>query len=211
MGYHRAGFEVIGVDINPRPDYPFPVVQMDALDFLRTADLTGVSAIAASPPCQERTSMSNRWRGQGGKADSHVQLIPAMRELLIATGLPYVIENVTGARALMRAPIKLTGGMFGLGSDRPRLFESNLPLTTLPDLGVKDGIGVYGKAPDGRRLWTRKDGSIYRCARSVEEGRAALGIYWMSDWRDVCEAIPPAYTEHIGRQILDHLAAQEAA
>lgn len=211
VGYARAGFCVRGVDIEVRADYPYGCDEMDALAWLLTADLSGVAAIAASPPCQASTSMSNRWRGAGGKADDHINLIPEVREALIATGLPYVIENVTGARKSLRAPIKLTGGMFGLRSERPRLFESNIPLTVLPDLGVVDGIGVYGKQADGRRLWTRKDGSIYYCAASVEEGSAALGIDWMSTWRDVAEAIPPAYTEHIGRQLLDHLAMAVAA
>lgn len=204
MGYYRAGFRVIGVDIRRRPDYPFTLWETDALALLANEreEVSDFHAIHASPPCQDHTTMSNRWRGAGGRADSHTNLIPAVRELLEATGKPWVIENVAGARAHMRAPITLDGGMFGLGVLRPRLFESNVALTPLPSKPVLNPLGVYGKSPDGRRLFTRKDGSIQRAANSVKEAGAAMGIDWMGDWRDICEAIPPAYTEHIGHQLL---------
>jgi DNA (cytosine-5)-methyltransferase 1 len=113
---------------------------------------------------------------------------------------PWVVENVPGAARGMRTVIILHGGMFGLGVYRPRLFESNVLLLAPPDRGRPvHSIGVYGERPDGRRLTNRKDGP--RAARSVEEARQAMGINWM-DWRELCEAIPPAYTEWIGRQLL---------
>lgn len=208
VGYARAGFDVMGVDIEPHPDYPFPLVVDDALSVLARA-LPGVDVIHASPPCQAYTTMSNRHRGKGGRADGHAELIHAVRGLLEVWGGAYVIENVPGARRSMRAPVTLTGGMFGLGVHRPRLFESNLPLYALPDRGVPDPVGVYGKAPDGRRLFDRKDGTAQHAASSVAEAQAAMGIDWMG-WDDLREAVPPAYTEWIGAQLLDHLATEAA-
>lgn len=215
VGYARAGFEVIGVDIDPHPDYPFELHVADALDFLEAGYLDGFDAVHASPPCQGYTTMANRYRGNGGPTDDHTQLIDIVRRALVSLDreVPYVIENVTGARPHMQAPITLTGGMFGLRVERPRLFESNLPLTAPPRRQVPrdEVLGIYGRSPDGRRLWTRKDGSVLRAARSLEEGRAAMGVEWMTAWADVTEAIPPAYTEWIGAQLLDHLAQEVAA
>ena len=205
VGYARAGFDVTGVDIEPHPDYPFQLVVADALDTLRQLADRSFDAVHVSPPCQGYTTMSNRYRGNGGPTDDHSQLINVVRELLDITRLPYVIENVAGARPHMRAPITLTGGMFGLRVERPRLFESNLPLTAPQRRKVQRDqvLGIYGRSPDGRRLWTRTDGSILRAARSLDEGAAAMGIDWMTNWGDVTEAIPPAYTEHIGSQLID--------
>lgn len=213
MGYHRAGFDVLGVDIYPRRDYPFPMVQDDALAFLHEDCRGHFDAIHASPPCQAKTTMSNRYRGKGGPTDDHVNLIPAVREALEDTGLPYVIENVCGARPDMRAPVTLTGGMFDLRVERPRLFETNWPLTAPPARKAVDPLGIYGKrqGPDGRRLWTRKDGSILRAPRTIEEAQQAMGVEWITEWDAITEAIPPAYTEWIGVQLLDHIAREEAA
>lgn len=210
VGYARAGFEVHGVDIAPHPDYPFDLHVADAVSFLRNHWFTGIDVIHASPPCQASTTMSNRYRGNGGLTDDHVNLIAPVRDAMEATGLPYVIENAAGARPHMRSPITLTGGAFGLRVERPRLFESNVPLTAPPRQAVPrdEVLGIYGRSPDGRRLWTRKDGSVLRAASSLKEGAAAMGIDWMTDWADITEAIPPAYTEWIGAQLLDHLARE---
>lgn len=204
MGYHRAGFEVVGVDIAPQPNYPFEFVQMDAISYAMDRGHT-FDAIHASPPCQAFTTMSNRWRGAGGKADSHPELIAVARETIRYFDPPYVIENVPGARRWLESPILLSGGMFGLQVERPRLFESSELLFTPPPRKVDDPIGVYGKAHDGRRLFTRADGTEQRAARTLEEARQAMGIEWM-DWRELAEAIPPAYTEWIGRQLLQAIA-----
>jgi DNA (cytosine-5)-methyltransferase 1 len=127
----------------------------------------------------------------------------------MATGIPWVIENVAGARRDMLDPVKLSGGMFGLGVDRPRLFESSFPIRRPPKFKRPETvIGIYGRHHDGRRLWTRSDGSILRAARTLEEGRRAMGIDWM-EWHELTEAIPPAYTEFIGVQLL--LALEVAA
>jgi DNA (cytosine-5)-methyltransferase 1 len=209
MGYHRAGFTVTGVDIEPHPDYPFDFVQADAMSVLLDRDyLDTFDVIHASPPCQASTTMSNRWRGKDTAADEHINLVPEVLWQLETWGGVYVIENVAGARRDMPGAVTYSGGAFGLKVARPRLFLSNVPLVPPPHVKVDDPVGVYG-AMDGRRLMTRKDGSVQRAARSLEEGRAAMGVDWMS-WDDLREAIPPAYTEHIGRQLINALAADDA-
>jgi DNA (cytosine-5)-methyltransferase 1 len=198
MGYFRAGFtEIVGIDIKPQPRYPFRFIQGDALR--PPVRLEEFDAIHASPPCQAHTAMSNRWRGSGGRADEHVSLVEATRALI--QRLPYVIENVPGAP--LRAPItRLRGSHFNLGVDRLRLFETSF-IVLAPEMRGRlvNAIGVYGQKPDGRRLWTRRDGSIQRAAASLKKGHAAMGIDWM-EWRELAESIPPAYTEFIGKQLI---------
>ena len=205
-GYHD-GFttaclevDIVGVDIEPQPNYPYTFVQADAMTF----DLDGYDFIHASPPCQAFTTMSNRWRGAGGQADTHVDLLTPTRTRLQAAGVPWVIENVPGAKSVMRDALTLTGGMFGLGVHRPRLFESSEFFMLPPKVGAPKGaIGVYGKM-DGRRLWTRSDGTDQVAARTVEEASAAMGIDWMT-WDELREAIPPAYTEFLAGQLVSVL------
>jgi len=203
MGYHRAGFDVVGVDVNPQPNFPFEFHQADAM----TYPLEGFDAIHASPPCQAFTTMSNRHRGKGGKADDHPELIGQIRERLEATGRPWVIENVVGARREMRDTITLHGGMFGLGVHRPRLFESNVLLMLTAGPAVVDPIGVYGDHHDGRLLFKRADGSEQHAARSLSAARVAMGIDWM-EWRELAESIPPAFTQFIGEQLIAHLSLE---
>jgi DNA (cytosine-5)-methyltransferase 1 len=206
-GYHLAGFDVTGVDIEHH-DYPpgwfieyDAMAMLDNTDYLRTFDV-----IHASPPCQGYTTMS----AKHAKARAEwPQLIAPVREKLQAWGGVYVIENVLGAKREMVNPIKLSGGYFGLGVDRPRLFESNIPLKAAPHSKPKSVVGVYGRHHDGRRLWTRSDGSILRAARTLEEGQQAMGIDWMN-WHDLTEAIPPEYTYYIGKQLRSHLEEKAA-
>lgn len=206
VGYYRAGFDVVGVDVEAHPDYPYELTVANAMDVLADGDyLSSFVVVHASPPCQGYTTMSNRWRGAGGRADSWPDLIGPLRGALLTWGGTYVIENVPGARAAMRTPLTLHGGMFGLGVYRPRLFETNAAVMLSRADAPVNPIGVYGKHHDGRRLFTRADGSIQRCAGSLEEARSAMGIDWMT-WDDLREAIPPAYTEFIGTQLLDALA-----
>lgn len=218
VGYHRAGFEVVGVDNRPQPHYPFEFHLDDAMTVLAAvpARIGGVEfwplgrfdAIHASPPCQAFTQMSARWRGKGGKADGHVDLLTPTRAMLADVSLPWVIENVQGARNFMRTTLALHGGQFGLGVHRPRLFESNVMLMSPGGPRAESPIGVYGDKPDGRMLWrlrnngNMKGKSVIRAARSIEEARAVMGIDWMPEWDELREAIPPAYTEWIGRQLL---------
>ncbi len=199
-GYARAGFNVVGVDIRPRPNYPYKFFQADAIDFVNEFGFI-FDAIHASPPCQSRTTMSNRYPEAQA---AHPQLIEPTRAAILETGKPYVIENVPGAKKDLINPVTLSGGMFGLGVHRPRLFETNFPLVAPPKKKPEWSVGVYGRSPDGRRLWTRADGTIYRAARGLEEGSRAMGIDWM-EWHELTESIPPAMTEHIGKQLMEHI------
>lgn len=204
MGYHQAGFdEIVGVDIKPQPRYPFHFVQADALEFGASFG-AGFDAIHASPPCQALTQMSERWRGHGGIADSHVNLIAPTRDVLIRSGRLWIIENVVGAHAHMRTDALLHGGMFSLGVNRPRRFESSFLLMSSPHPRIADSVGVYGERADGRRLWRKTDGTILRAAKSIDEASVAMGIDWM-EWNEIRESIPPAYTEFIGRQLIEAL------
>lgn len=216
VGYARAGFDVVGVDIKPQPRYPFEFIQDCALDYLHDLygrDL-GFAAVHASPPCQAFTQMSARWRGKGTKADTHVDLLTPTRELLSRLSLPWVIENVQGAKHHMSPTLTLHGGMFGLGVHRPRLFESNVLLWGMKAPQCVAPIGVYGTKPDGRTTYRyRNNGnykgkSLIRAAKSIEEASEAMGIDWMT-WDEIRESIPPAYTEYIGRQLLEHLNLPE--
>jgi DNA (cytosine-5)-methyltransferase 1 len=215
MGYHRAGFDVVGVDIAPQPHYPFDFERGDALEVLRTGYTPEVmsviaedfDAIHASPPCQSETTMSNRHRGAGGLADRRADLLTPTLEALVSVGLPWVVENVVGASSKMReyTPILLHGGMFGLGVNRPRLFCSNtLLMSHQPAPRPLDPIGVYGKAPDGRRLFDRADGTTQYAAKDLAQAQKAMGMDW-ADWHGTKEAIPPAYSEYIGAQLMQYL------
>ncbi len=220
MGYHRAGFEVVGVDIAPQPHYPFEFVQMDALGFMRDGCwrwhefYAPFDAIHASPPCQAHTTLSRRWRGQGTGADSHEDLIGATRNLLEQTGLPYVIENVEGARPKMGGRlVKICGATVGLRQSRHRLFECGGWICLVPPCGCRgrEFKNVLGAKPDGRWLRKKADGTRANfVVSSIDEGREVMGIDWM-DWRELCEAIPPAYTELIGHQLMQHVRAVTAA
>lgn len=207
MGYARAGFEVVGVDIAPQPNYPFVFIEGDARGFVQR-NAKHFDAIHASPPCQGYTTMGNRYRGKGGP--EHDLLIEEVRNALRALGVPYIIENVVGAARQMESPIQLHGGMFGLEVYRPRLFESNIPLVA-PSRAPSptNPIGVYGKL-DGRRIWTRKDGTEQRAAKTLVQAQSAMGIDWMQ-WPELTEAIPPAYTQYLGAQMLDHIQYRMAA
>lgn len=201
MGYSRAGFDdITGVDIKPQPRYPFKFIQADAMTFT----LDGYDLIHASPPCQAFTSISVRWRGKGTRADERIDLLTPTRARLAALSIPWIIENVIGARSKMNHSIRLHGGMFGLGVHRPRLFESNVMLFGFDAAIKRNAVCVYGKM-DGRRLWSRKDGSELRAPRTLDQASVAMGIDWMI-WDELRESIPPAYTEYIGRQLMAQLA-----
>ncbi len=197
QGYKEAGFYVIGVDHRPQPHYAGDEFhEADAM----TWDLSGYDAIHASPPCQAYTTMGNRWRSEWP------DLLEPIAMRLLSANVPFVIENVPGAakRLPMLYHITLHGGIFGLGVHRPRLFWSNCLLWNPPTCRpVQSPIGVYG-AFDGRRLWTRADGTMQRAARSTAEAQSAMGIDWM-DARELAEAIPPSYTKWIGDQLIGAL------
>lgn len=207
MGYHQEfpEAEIIGVDINPQPNYPFKFLQADAL----SVELSGFDFIHASPPCQAHTTMSAPYRGKGGLTDKREDFIFDTRVRLYLSGTPYAIENVTGANKKMIDPIMLTGGMFGLKVHRPRPFECSFPVVR-PKWHQTDREGlvaVYGQNPGGRVLWKRKDGTKLMVASTLEEAQAAMGIDWMT-WLELIEAVPPAYTRYIAKYLRAYLESE---
>jgi DNA (cytosine-5)-methyltransferase 1 len=221
MGYYLAGFDVVGVDIDEQPHYPFPFHRGDALEFLASEVLDDVAGIHASPPCQCFSSCANLARARGATIKAP-DLIAPVRELLRAAGKPYVIENVPGAP--LEEPIRLCGSSFGLDIRRHRLFECSFAIDDVPacahhwqaprfrpgynlykQKSLATVVGVYGARRGGARqeyeagLWAR-----------------AMGIDWM-DRFELAQAIPPAFTHHIGEAMMREVlrsspeAALEAA
>jgi DNA (cytosine-5)-methyltransferase 1 len=193
MGYHRAGFEVVGVDHRPQPRYPFASLQADALAFV-AAHGREFDAIHASPPCQRFTVMQ-RVRGR-----DHPDLIGLTRSALCHVARPHVIENVPGAP--LDSPVMLCGAMFpGLRVYRHRLFESDYLWLAPPHARHRERFPRAGRGPNGNG-WLSVAGHF----TDAEAGRLAMGIDWMT--RDeLAQAIPPAYTEWVGRQLLRALEA----
>ena len=204
MGYYRAGFDVTGVDIKPQKNYPFDFVQGDALEYVAEHGHE-FDVIHASPPCQAYIKGLTAVNQVLGRNLRHTDLIGATRELLQVTRRPYVIENVLNAP--LNNPLKLCGSSFGLLVQRHRYFECSFFFLAPPcehwrqqeakywTSWVKNGertkakvVQVYGNAGE-RHIWPE-----------------AMGIDWMSP-QEMTEAIPPAYTEYIGEQLLWHLEA----
>lgn len=203
MGYHRAGFRVIGVDIEAQPDYPFTFHQGDALALL--ADLIRryrPAAIHASPPCQTHSPVSHY--ANKVRRRELIDLLPETRTALVACGLPYVIENVV--QAPLVNPVRLCGCMFGLDVFRARGFESNVALSA-PTHSVHKRLAMRnGYLPTAERpvmTVTGRNGHHSRAWRI--RAAEAMGIPWINTLNQVCEAIPPAYTHHIGAQLLIHV------
>jgi len=205
MGYHTAGFEVVGVDIKKQKRYPFEFIHADALEILTDRDfLKQFDVIAASPPCQTHSS-TKHLRNAQGHTTTKLDLIPETREALEAWGGAYIIENVPGAPLIN--PIVLCGSSFGLKVRRHRQFESNVKLLGSICDHKKQGrpVGVYGAMKDNPKGIDRTTGKMVyggRTATSIEEAREAMGIDWML-WGDLVEAIPPAYTHYLGKQLLE--------
>lgn len=213
VGYHRAGFDVVGVDCRPMPRYPFAFLEADALDLLR-GFLSGSSvlgyylsdfdAIHASPPCQRYSPAT---RSTKGRSDFHPDMVGPAISLLQKTGLPWVVENV------MQAPLSpyscvLCGTMFGLKVFRHRRFEASFLMLGPPCQGHKNrriGVGGFCTVAGGGNSGLRDRSNGRTLRRRPEDGvngwRKAMGIDWMT--RDeLSQAIPPAYTEFVGRQLL---------
>ena len=209
VGYDRAGFDVVGVDIAPQPNYPFEFHQGDALEYL-AAHGHEFDVIHASPPCQGYLNLGAVNRAMGRDYD-HPDLIAATRALLIASGRPYVIENVADARPLLIGPVRICGTGLGMPLRRHRLFESSIPLEGVPCAHHRYTVPRYwtGWRPKGEhRLSTVVQ--VYGNAGGRDEWPAALGIDWMTP-REMCEAIPPSFAAHIGAQLLDHLRSEAVA
>lgn len=184
MGYHLAGFDVVGVDIAPQPHYPFEFHQVDALDF----PLDGFDAIHASPPCQAFTAYKRRPNHVGEYPD----LIWPTRRRLIDAGVPWVIENVPGAPLVN--PIQLCGSSFGLDVRRHRLFESNVSMVS-PPCDHSWQTPRFPPATNRTNLRCTVEIGVWRITLAVQQ--KAMGIDWMT-LEELSEAIPPAYTEYIG-------------
>jgi len=208
MGYHRAGFDIIGIDINPQPEYPFQFIQGDVLEAWKYLPHDRAVAYAASPPCQKHSEMTKgRWQD---RIDDHVNLIPGTRELLRATGKPFVIENVFGARDELENYFTLCGTMFGLESEfgnqlrRHRLFETNWLITDIPKCrhNQLSAIGVYGGGQHPSRRKRRYKAEFENVDFGIRQRRIAMGIDWMTG-KNLNQAIPPAYTEWIGRKLIE--------
>lgn len=184
MGLYRAGFDVIGIDINPQPNYPFKFKQADALTF----DLDGYDAYWASPPCQAYTKATKQWRRRGKR---YPDLIKSVRERFLTLGedVCYVIENVPNAP--LENPIYLNGCVFGLLVHRLRLFECSFPVAQPVIPKAKQPIKM------GRAV---KRGDIIQPVghfSGVSYAQEQMGIDWMGQ-KDLAQAIPPAYSEYVG-------------
>lgn len=210
VGYHRAGFDVVGVDIASQKRYPFQFVQADALEYV-AAHGHEFDVIHASPPCQfasEATPMKRR--------SKHENLIPATRRALMATGKPYVIENVENARRFLHNPLMLCGSMFGLPVWRHRYFEC------YPNLMFPPAVCNHARRPvtftsgsHSRKInrmspvlitgtTRRSPANGGRFDYTLAQCREAIECEWMTR-AEIDQAIPPAYTEYIGRQFIDWL------
>jgi DNA (cytosine-5)-methyltransferase 1 len=211
MGYHRAGFDVVGVDINPQPNYPFPFVQANALDVLAALRWRGrawtrrsFDIIHASPPCQSSSALT---KGTN-KGRVYPDLIPATRDQLSRSGLPYVIENVQGSA--VRRDLTLCGEMFGLAVIRHRYFEvEGLPVVQPAHVKHRGRVAGmrHGEWFTGPYFAVYGDGGG---KGSVAQWREAMGIDWTSSRKEIAEAIPPAYTEYVGSQLLAQISERAA-
>ncbi len=213
VGYARAGFDL--------KHNPHRYGVWDAFEFLDELGAWIVAdeydAIHASPPCQGYT------RGNAGKETSWPKLIPAVRDALEATGLPYVIENVTDAAPEMHNPVALCGCMFDLSTidtdgvrihlKRERMFETNWAMTAprpCNHAGIEQWAGAYGGARRDKHeaRHVRKGGYV---PPDKDVVKALLGIEHDMTWQGLFECLPPAYTQHVGAQLLAHIEKEAAA
>lgn len=201
MGYHQAGFDVVGVDLRPQPNYPFTFMQADVRELPRFY-LAAFDFIHASPPCQAYSPL-----GALSPDKEYPDLVAFTRSLLTASGVPYVIENVMTAPLIKKRSIVLCGEMFGLRTYRHRRFELSHPWVTAPPhpKHVKLTATKQRKArwAEGWHVSITGDVGTY-------VGPEGMGIDWMTG-HELCEAIPPVYTRFIGEQLLSHLNMREAA
>lgn len=196
VGYWRAGFNIIGCDHVPQPHYPFPFVLGDAVAFIEQFGHRA-DVIHASPPCQ-RFSVTARLPN----VPEYPDLLDQTRAAPRRTGKPYVIENVPGAP--LQASLLLEGGLFGLRVVRKRLFECHPPIPP-PALALAPIVPFVGTAASrGYSSFARGASHISVAGNNYDaaDGREAMGIHWMANRAELSEAIPPAYTEYVGRQMM---------
>lgn len=199
MGYSRAGFDVIGIDVNPQPNYPFEFLQHDILDLDWLLRIGEIDAVHASPPCQSFTDYRRRGDGVG---EGYPNLIPITRDLVEAMNVPYVIENVEKASVELRTSTRLCGSAFGQDIRRHRLFETNWPLGGV-DCNHAWQTPRFPSATNRVNLRRTVEVGAWRCIPYAAE---AMGIDWMTN-EELSESIPPSYTEFIGRQLRGYILA----
>lgn len=206
MGYHLAGCDVTGVDIEPQPNYPFEFIQADALEVLADKEfLAGFDAIGASPPCQSESDLRHRWSD-----NEYPDLLTPTLDLLTDVPIPWVVENVASTKKLPGSLV-LCGTEFGLKArcrggetrwlKRHRRFGASFFILGAGGCHCSHRLvgGVYG---------TGGGGAMNRGYKFfVPEAREAMGIDWMS-WKEMSQAIPPAYTRFIGDALMSHLRAE---
>lgn len=195
-GLHQAGFEVTGVDIEPQPRYPFSFIQTDVMS-LKISFLQEFDFIWASPPCQEHTKAGTQWRKAG---KTYPDLIEPTREMLIESGVPYVIENVPDSP--LKDPLLLCGAMFGLRTYRHRLFESSFLIKQPehpPHIAKNTKMGRPPK--DGEFL------QIVGHFSGVPLAREIMGLPGLNQY-ELAQAIPPAYSKYIAEEFLNHLGLE---
>jgi DNA (cytosine-5)-methyltransferase 1 len=197
MGYFRAGFDVVGVDIAPQKRYPFEFVQGDALEFV-AAHGHEFDAIHASPPCQAYTPL----KATTGK--TYPDLLAATRDAIAVIGVPWVIENVPGAP--IHSGVMLCGAMFGLRVYRHRWFETSMLLMQPPH--ARHTVKATG-TQRARKAHYEAGGFITITGDVGTYCGDAMGIDWMTG-NELSQAIPPAYTEWIGAQLLAYISAVAA-
>ncbi|MFF7389846.1 DNA methylase [Streptomyces scabiei] len=214
MGYTRAGFDVDGVDIADRPNYPFPQHRGDALEHLahliESGGIERYAGVHASPPCQHGCALTVGTNASQGWGRAHVDLVAPTRALLDRTGLPYVIEQPNG-RAKIRKDLTLCGEMFGLGVIRHRNFELGGWTAAQPaHVAHRGRVRGYrhGEFYDGPYVAAYGNGGG---KPTVPELQAAMGITWTDVREELTEAIPPAYTKFIGRALLATVSVGVAA
>ena len=210
-GYADAGFEVTGVDIEYHPNYPFDFVERNALDVLKDEwFIRQFDVIVASPPCQRYSKLKYLSGDLAHWDATHPDLIPETRRLLELTGKPYVIENVEGAPLI--DPIKLCGSQFdNMFTQRPRLFESNVKLVEPERKRVKHQTPLLGNI--GEDGWVTVAGTsplkgLTETQTKLYYGIALGGVDWL-DLDELTQAVPPCYTEFIGKQLIAYLEGRE--
>lgn len=212
MGYSYAGFEIVGSDIDPQPNFPFEFYQDDALHVLDVLNAGGewngyvasdFAVVHTSPPCQRYSSATKLHRGAPEK---HPDLIGPVRDRLVQwaerTGGLWIIENVN--RAPLREPIMLCGAMFGLRTYRHRKFESNFPLEAPDHPKHVVRAAKLGHIAEEGEFWCVGGHFGHRA-----DAAKALGVEWMKTQREISECIPPAYTEYVGNQLIAELMRRE--